>query len=104
MSIQTSYIRNKTWGKIISISFIFIFKEIQYGKKIQILCQLWMFLLEFKKIINFVFLQEFDPEEFYQLLEVAEGKAKQTFKADIPQYIINKLGLNRDPLEGTVKP
>ncbi|XP_060576748.1 microtubule-associated serine/threonine-protein kinase 2-like isoform X3 [Ruditapes philippinarum] len=41
---------------------------------------------------------EFDPEEFYQLLEAAEGKAKQEIK-DIPKYIISKLGLNRDPLE-----
>ena len=30
----------------------------------------------------------------------AEGKAKQTIKADIPRYIISKLGLNRDPLAG----
>ncbi|XP_069126975.1 microtubule-associated serine/threonine-protein kinase 3-like isoform X2 [Argopecten irradians] len=42
---------------------------------------------------------EFDPEQFYQLLEAAEGQAKEKIKADIPQYIINKLGLNRDPLE-----
>ncbi|XP_049291110.1 microtubule-associated serine/threonine-protein kinase 2 [Anopheles funestus] len=43
---------------------------------------------------------EFDPEEFYRLLEVAEGQAKVTqgIKADIPQYIIQKLGLNRDPI------
>ncbi|XP_055591772.1 microtubule-associated serine/threonine-protein kinase 1-like [Uranotaenia lowii] len=43
---------------------------------------------------------EFDPEEFYRLLEVAEGQAKVTqgIKADIPQYIITKLGLNRDPM------
>ncbi|KAK2181191.1 hypothetical protein NP493_407g03038 [Ridgeia piscesae] len=41
---------------------------------------------------------EFDPEEFYRLLEAAEGHAKQTIHADIPQYIISKLGLNRDPL------
>ena len=34
------------------------------------------------------------------LLEAAEGHAKQTIKADIPQYIISKLGLTRDPLEG----
>ena len=42
--------------------------------------------------------QEFDPEEFYHLLEAAEGQAKQSIKTDIPRYIINKLGLNRDPL------
>ena len=42
--------------------------------------------------------QEFDPEEFYHLLEAAEGQAKQTIKTDIPKYIINKLGLNKDPL------
>ncbi|XP_061191975.1 microtubule-associated serine/threonine-protein kinase 2-like isoform X3 [Saccostrea echinata] len=42
---------------------------------------------------------EFDPEKFYQLLEVAEGQAKEHMKCDIPQYIISKLGLNRDPLE-----
>ncbi|XP_039297809.1 microtubule-associated serine/threonine-protein kinase 3 [Nilaparvata lugens] len=43
---------------------------------------------------------EFDPEEFYHLLEQAEGQAKinQGIKADIPQYIITKLGLNRDPM------
>ncbi|XP_037556755.1 microtubule-associated serine/threonine-protein kinase 3-like isoform X2 [Dermacentor silvarum] len=42
---------------------------------------------------------EFDPEEFYRLLEAAEGQAKvvQGVSTDIPQYIINKLGLNRDP-------
>ena len=45
---------------------------------------------------------EFDPEEFYHLLEQAEGQAKVTqgVKTDIPQYIINKLGLNRDPIAG----
>ena len=43
--------------------------------------------------------QEFDPEEFYHLLEAAEGQARQTISAAIPQYIIGKLGLDRDPLE-----
>ncbi|XP_050482211.1 microtubule-associated serine/threonine-protein kinase 3 isoform X3 [Bombus huntii] len=43
---------------------------------------------------------EFDPEEFYHLLEQAEGQAKVNagIKNDIPQYIINKLSLNRDPI------
>ncbi|CAL7946480.1 unnamed protein product [Xylocopa violacea] len=43
---------------------------------------------------------EFDPEEFYHLLEQAEGQAKITagIKTDLPQYIINKLSLNRDPI------
>lgn len=46
--------------------------------------------------------QEFDPEEFYHLLEAAEGHAKvgQGIKCDIPRYIISQLGLTRDPLEG----
>ncbi|XP_058918241.1 microtubule-associated serine/threonine-protein kinase 4 isoform X6 [Kogia breviceps] len=44
---------------------------------------------------------EFDPEEFYYLLEAAEGHAKegQVIKTDIPRYIISQLGLNKDPLE-----
>ncbi|XP_072505375.1 microtubule-associated serine/threonine-protein kinase 2 isoform X5 [Notamacropus eugenii] len=44
---------------------------------------------------------EFDPEEFYHLLEAAEGHAKegQGVKCDIPRYIISQLGLTRDPLE-----
>ncbi|XP_023651474.1 microtubule-associated serine/threonine-protein kinase 1 isoform X6 [Paramormyrops kingsleyae] len=44
---------------------------------------------------------EFDPEEFYYLLEAAEGHAKegQGIKTDIPRYIISQLGLTRDPLE-----
>lgn len=46
--------------------------------------------------------QEFDPEEFYHLLEAAEGHAKegQGIKCDIPRYIVSQLGLTRDPLEG----
>lgn len=50
----------------------------------------------------FCLLQEFDPEEFFQRLEAAEGQAKvgQGIKTDIPRYIINQLGLTRDPLEG----
>lgn len=31
---------------------------------------------------------------------MAEGQAKEHLKTDIPRYIIGKLGLNRDPLEG----
>ncbi|NWY74530.1 MAST3 kinase, partial [Erithacus rubecula] len=44
---------------------------------------------------------EFDPEEFYHLLEAAEGHAKvgQGVKTDIPRYIISQLGLVKDPLE-----
>ena len=53
-----------------------------------------------------LFLQEFDPEEFYHLLEAAEGHAKegQGIKTDIPRYIISQLGLTRDPLEGRRPP
>uniref|UniRef100_A0A8C2KWJ8 non-specific serine/threonine protein kinase n=1 Tax=Cyprinus carpio TaxID=7962 RepID=A0A8C2KWJ8_CYPCA len=48
---------------------------------------------------------EFDPEEFYQRLEVAEDHAKigQGIKTDIPRYIISQLGLTRDPLEDMVQ-
>lgn len=45
---------------------------------------------------------EFDAEEFYQLLEQVEGQAKicQGIKEEIPQYIIGKLGLNRNSVDG----
>nr|XP_057923039.1 microtubule-associated serine/threonine-protein kinase 3-like isoform X1 [Doryrhamphus excisus] len=48
---------------------------------------------------------EFDPEEFYQRLEAAEGQAKvgQGIKTDIPRYIVSQLGLTRDPLEEMVQ-
>uniref|UniRef100_A0A673G9N6 Microtubule-associated serine/threonine-protein kinase 1-like n=1 Tax=Sinocyclocheilus rhinocerous TaxID=307959 RepID=A0A673G9N6_9TELE len=48
---------------------------------------------------------EFNPEEFYHLLEAAEDHAKegQLMKADIPRYIISQLGLTRDPLEDICK-
>ncbi|GCC41076.1 hypothetical protein chiPu_0025248, partial [Chiloscyllium punctatum] len=47
---------------------------------------------------------EFDPEEFYHLLEAAEGHAKigQGIKTDIPRYIISQLGLTKDPFQGIV--
>ncbi|KAL8582089.1 hypothetical protein ACOMHN_004009 [Nucella lapillus] len=56
------------------------------------------FLLILSRPIRLLECLEFNPEEFYMLLEAAEGQAKQTIKADIPKYIISKLGLNRDPL------
>ncbi|XP_018099158.1 microtubule-associated serine/threonine-protein kinase 3-like isoform X2 [Xenopus laevis] len=48
---------------------------------------------------------EFDPEQFYHLLEAAEGQAKvgQGIKTDIPRYIISQLGLTKDPLEEIVQ-
>ncbi|XP_075411754.1 microtubule-associated serine/threonine-protein kinase 2 isoform X3 [Tenrec ecaudatus] len=48
---------------------------------------------------------EFDPEEFYHLLEAAEGQAKegQGIKCDIPRYIVSQLGLTRGPLEDMVQ-
>lgn len=58
----------------------------------------------FWNVVHIVLIfQEFDPEEFYHLLEAAEGHAKegQGIKTDIPRYIISQLGLTRDPLEGT---
>nr|XP_014342783.1 PREDICTED: microtubule-associated serine/threonine-protein kinase 1 [Latimeria chalumnae] len=47
---------------------------------------------------------EFNPEEFYHLLEAAEDHAKEghLVKTDIPRYIISQLGLTRDPLEDMV--
>ncbi|XP_048848076.1 microtubule-associated serine/threonine-protein kinase 1-like isoform X3 [Brienomyrus brachyistius] len=47
---------------------------------------------------------EFNPEEFYHLLEAAEDHAKEghLMKTDIPRYIISQLGLTRDPLEEMV--
>lgn len=46
--------------------------------------------------------QEFNPEEFYHLLEAAEDVAKEghLVKTDIPRYIVSQLGLTRDPIEG----
>nr|XP_033810819.1 microtubule-associated serine/threonine-protein kinase 3 isoform X2 [Geotrypetes seraphini] len=48
---------------------------------------------------------EFDPEEFYHLLEAVEGHAKagQGIKTDIPRYIISQLGLTKDPLQDMVQ-
>uniref|UniRef100_A0A3B3SDH7 non-specific serine/threonine protein kinase n=1 Tax=Paramormyrops kingsleyae TaxID=1676925 RepID=A0A3B3SDH7_9TELE len=47
---------------------------------------------------------EFNPEEFYHLLEAAEDHAKEghLMKTDIPRYIISQLGLTRDLLEEMV--
>ncbi|AWP18488.1 putative microtubule-associated serine/threonine-protein kinase 1 [Scophthalmus maximus] len=47
---------------------------------------------------------EFNPEEFYHLLEAAEDHAKEghLMKTDIPRYIISQLGMTRDPIEEMV--
>ncbi|XP_053575370.1 microtubule-associated serine/threonine-protein kinase 1 [Bombina bombina] len=48
---------------------------------------------------------EFNPEEFYHLLEVAEDQVKEgNLKTDIPQYILRQLGLTRDPFPEVATP
>ncbi|KAM4747658.1 microtubule-associated serine/threonine-protein kinase 1 [Rhinophrynus dorsalis] len=48
---------------------------------------------------------EFNPEEFYHLLEVAEDQVKEgNLKTDIPQYILRQLGLTRDPFPEVTAP
>ncbi|VDP02468.1 unnamed protein product [Schistosoma margrebowiei] len=55
---------------------------------------------------------EFDPSEFYQMLEVAESHVRhrtnsvnvpgsQIISADVPLYIISKLGLSKTVLDGS---
>lgn len=57
---------------------------------------------------------EFDPSEFYQMLEVAESHVRhrtnsvnvpgsQIISADVPLYIISKLGLSKTVLDGKFK-
>lgn len=59
-------------------------------------------LLVYSSLLNGSGPQEFNPEEFYHLLEAAEDHAKEghLMKTDIPRYIISQLGLTRDPVEG----
>ncbi|KAJ0065774.1 hypothetical protein NL108_018279 [Boleophthalmus pectinirostris] len=43
---------------------------------------------------------EFDPEQFFHLLQAAEGQAHgEGIRKDLPKYIITQLGLDRDPLQ-----
>lgn len=57
--------------------------------------------LFFYSFLNLHF-KEFDPDEFYQLLEEAEGAVRIQLGSgsarvpDLPQYIVSKLGLNRN--------
>lgn len=48
---------------------------------------------------------EFNPEEFYRFLEVAEGKVKEEvgIRTNIAQYLIDQLGLNRHPLQAELE-
>ncbi|TRY82942.1 hypothetical protein DNTS_008435 [Danionella cerebrum] len=64
-----------------------------------------LYFMELQEKLERMLHEEFDPEEFYHLLEAAEGHAKvgQGIKTDIPRYIINQLGLNRDPLDEVVQ-
>lgn len=42
---------------------------------------------------------EFDPEQFYKLMEATEDQVKGHITNDLPLYVITKLGINnRDPL------
>jgi tRNA A-37 threonylcarbamoyl transferase component Bud32 len=57
------------------------------------------FLLIVSRVARLLECLEFDPLEFCQLLDAAEEQARHIVKTDIPKYIIEKLGLNRDPYE-----
>lgn len=50
--------------------------------------------------------QQFNPEEFYKLLTVAEGRVvrdRECTSANVPKYIVEKLGLrSKDPVESTL--
>ena len=52
--------------------------------------------------------QQFNPEEFYKLLTVAEGRVvrdRECSSANVPKYIVEKLGLRgKDPVESTPLP
>ncbi|XP_041444840.1 microtubule-associated serine/threonine-protein kinase 1-like isoform X2 [Xenopus laevis] len=48
---------------------------------------------------------EFNPEEFYHMLEVAEDQVKEgNLTKDIPQYILSQLGLTRDSFPEVAAP
>ena len=51
-------------------------------------------LLNVSRVARLLECLEFDPLEFFILLNQVEQKAK--IKSDIPKYILTKLGLNRD--------
>ncbi|EMP24072.1 Microtubule-associated serine/threonine-protein kinase 3 [Chelonia mydas] len=63
------------------------------------------YFMELQEKLEKMLHDEFDPEEFYHLLEAVEGHAKvgQGIKTDIPRYIISQLGLAKDPLEEMVQ-
>ena len=60
------------------------------------------FLLIVSRVARLLECLEFDPLEFCHLLDAAEEQARHIVKTDIPKYIIEKLGLNRDPFEEIV--
>ncbi|KAG5847932.1 hypothetical protein ANANG_G00131500 [Anguilla anguilla] len=63
------------------------------------------YFLEMHDKLDKLLHEEFDPEEFYFLLEQAEDQAKlgEGIKKDIPRYIIEQLGLVRDPVQDMVQ-
>jgi hypothetical protein len=59
------------------------------------------FLLIIARVARLLECIEFDPLQFSQMLDFAEQQARQeAIKADIPKYIISKLGIaDRDPFD-----
>lgn len=62
-----------------------------------------VYLIYYDLLFEKLCLQEFDPEEFYRFLEEAECRARDMqIGNSLPQYILQKLGLHKDQLPGTV--
>ncbi|XP_072005753.1 microtubule-associated serine/threonine-protein kinase 1 isoform X1 [Engystomops pustulosus] len=69
------------------------------GSEVAFIAQLMKnFLIIISRPARLLECLEFNPEEFYHLLEAAEDQVKEgNLKTDIPQYILRQLGLTRDP-------
>jgi hypothetical protein len=62
------------------------------------------FLLIISRVARLLECIEFDPLKFCCILDAAEEQVKNELtKADIPKYVISKLGLNRDPFDDIQK-
>lgn len=58
------------------------------------------FLLIVSRVARLLECIEFDPLEFYFLIDSTEQQARQqAIKTDLPKYIFSKLGIGKDPFE-----
>lgn len=70
--------------------------EVTYEYLYELVKRFRLVVLHVERLLECI---EFNPLEFFQMIDEAEQQARQEAIKDVPKYILSKLGIGKDPFE-----